>query len=405
MKNLFLVLVFCCVGLRAPGQMLTVTASSPDNTSTIQMVGFLASETLSSGTTYNLNIACTGNAYINGTSTPSGVVISCGTASFSKTQSVAVKGSFPFSGNGIGAVTATLVGGRLQATMSGTGGLTKTIYFDGNYTYSTSYKNTHAYPVYLDFQQDGQSIANVMVAANQTANLSIPTGSHSAVQTHEQQPQFASDNEGNLIQTGGNVDNAIGSPVPPTLTVTSPSPTPIPLTATSTDATSGISGANGPVSWTASQGGSTLDGELFRAGVNKIVAALANTSGSGGGTTIDLTATNAKLDTLHTDLTGTAPTIVAADSSAPGTSDQTVFSSSSVIGLPDHVLPTAPTIVSPGSTSTFALSFTFKGIGFDFGFDLSRYATQIGVFKTLVRAVLAVWFFFLVVKAVRDAAA
>jgi len=83
---------------------------------------------------------------------------------------------------------------------------------------------------------------------------------------------------------------------------------------------------------------------------------------------------------------------------------ETSMAKASVDGLLSKV-PTAPTIVAPAA-SAGVFSFTFTPAGMSsaqtFEMDLSAYDTPIDAFKLLVRAGLALWFYFLVVRTVRD---
>lgn len=71
------------------------------------------------------------------------------------------------------------------------------------------------------------------------------------------------------------------------------------------------------------------------------------------------------------------------------------------------LLPTAadlPTITMPDSVSTFSLGLEIPNVGTQYiAFDLAQWAIPISVFKAIVRAVLAVWFFFIALHTVRHA--
>jgi hypothetical protein len=71
-------------------------------------------------------------------------------------------------------------------------------------------------------------------------------------------------------------------------------------------------------------------------------------------------------------------------------------------------LPSMPTITGPGqSDGRYSFSMPMPGVSrsYDFTVDMSQYSTGIMIFRTLVKAVMTVYFFFLSLKAVREAAA
>lgn len=84
--------------------------------------------------------------------------------------------------------------------------------------------------------------------------------------------------------------------------------------------------------------------------------------------------------------------------------DKTAGLASSVKGK----LPHAPSILVPGgSNGVYEFSMTIPGVegSYAFRFDLSSYQTGILIFRSLVKAAMTVYFFFLCLRAVREAAA
>ena len=69
-------------------------------------------------------------------------------------------------------------------------------------------------------------------------------------------------------------------------------------------------------------------------------------------------------------------------------------------------LPTVPTIKMPGMASVFIVPLDVPKLGRVSGVvDLTRYDAPISVFRVIVAGALALWFFFMVVKAVKQAVA
>jgi hypothetical protein len=71
-------------------------------------------------------------------------------------------------------------------------------------------------------------------------------------------------------------------------------------------------------------------------------------------------------------------------------------------------MPNKPTITGPGpSDGRYTFSMKIPGIdqSYDFTVDMSQYSTGILVFRTLVQSAMAVYFYFLSLRAVKEAAA
>lgn len=75
-----------------------------------------------------------------------------------------------------------------------------------------------------------------------------------------------------------------------------------------------------------------------------------------------------------------------------------------VQGLPSKILPKMPEVTMPGEQTQFTVPIQVPHIGtFTATVDLSKYSTPINLFKLIVRGALALWFFFMSVKAVKEA--
>lgn len=148
-------------------------------------------------------------------------------------------------------------------------------------------------------------------------------------------------------------------------------------------------GAGGPTSggtvWNEDKPAEEGDGltrQTFREGIDKLQKTLAS---------------------VRDAINGTPQTPVTFDSTAP-TDYIMPMVTVPVIGAIAK-LPDAPAISLPTSSSTFAMSFTPPGLtgSQTISIDLAEYDTGINIFKAIVRAVLAVWFFFIAVKTIRGA--
>ena len=167
--------------------------------------------------------------------------------------------------------------------------------------------------------------------------------------------------------------------------------------------------------WRVTSDEDALTASIYREGIDKIVSKLNDTkvkvvSGGGGGVagnvTVDLSSTNAKLDQIKAQLQGSAVDGQTVPSDAPD-GYSTSASASGVSALVTK-LPAPPDVVQPAA-SDGKFSFEFVPAGMTtpqtVEIDLTRWAVQIGVAKLLVRSALAMAFFFIVLKAIRDAVA
>ena len=114
-------------------------------------------------------------------------------------------------------------------------------------------------------------------------------------------------------------------------------------------------------------------------------------------------ALSSKVSIVSSSLSGDGVQTKNFDQTNPATVNPT---SAQAIGVLSK-LPTAPTIVKPGSVSTFAFSkdVTLAGhsFNFDFSFDLAHFSTAINIMRALMEGALVVWFFFLTLKALKEA--
>lgn len=145
-----------------------------------------------------------------------------------------------------------------------------------------------------------------------------------------------------------------------------------------------------------------LDKSTFREGVDKLIDAV----GSGGGSV------NVDVDTGEiVDAIEAQTAELLDDSQAP--SDPAAIDPiepEEVIAMEGDLtnalgmLPDAPSIVSPGTVSTLALNMNLGEAGtYSTTIDFSQYSGPITVFRNLLKAVLTIWFFFLIVKTIREA--
>ena len=99
-----------------------------------------------------------------------------------------------------------------------------------------------------------------------------------------------------------------------------------------------------------------------------------------------------------------SPVVAKSFDSAPQPEHVTSVQAAPVVALVTK-LPTAPVVTEPGSESQFSVTFPIPGLAQPktIAVDFADYSVSIAIFKTVVRAALSLWFFFLSVRAIREA--
>lgn len=130
-----------------------------------------------------------------------------------------------------------------------------------------------------------------------------------------------------------------------------------------------------------------------------------NTPGtsSGGGGTVSMTATENKLDAIKTAIEGT--TVTAQSYPSEPDADQKTSLTASRISSALGKLPVFPSVTAPSSSSVFAFNFTPPGLTQvqHFEVDFADYSAGITIFKTIVRGALAMLFFFITLRTIKEA--
>lgn len=154
-----------------------------------------------------------------------------------------------------------------------------------------------------------------------------------------------------------------------------------------------------PPQWDPSiPGANALSQAVYQLGVDRIIEAVRG-SGGGGGEATDLTPITERLDKA---LVGDAPDLAA------GLPETEFTGKAADVGRVLAKVPQVPTVEMPGSQAQFAFTMSVprldgSAINVPLVYDFSRFDTAITIFKGLVRAVLVVWFFFLVVRSLKGA--
>jgi len=185
------------------------------------------------------------------------------------------------------------------------------------------------------------------------------------------------------VDVSGSVGQLASIPVEDTVTPPQPNdvPSSVPVTPPATPQTS-----PGTTLWkstTDSLPADLLTKSVYREGVDKTVE---------------------KLDAIKKAIEGTAVSPQNLDSSAPEGWAPSAKKSDVLAAVAK--LPQAPAVTMPGEASTaFALSFVPPGMSapVTMNVDFTDYSGPISVFKGIVRGVLAIWFFFITIRAIREA--
>ncbi len=165
-----------------------------------------------------------------------------------------------------------------------------------------------------------------------------------------------------------------------------------------------------------SQSADSLTVASFERGISQLANVVRNSSGSGGGSVTVNVDTDSVVSAVGSNTTSLEAAIQAQtdalldDSQAPASPQEfDPLTSAETLTLDGDVnnalgmLPDSMSMVAPGTVSTIALSMNLGAAGnYSTTVDLSVYSGPISVFRNVLKAGLAVWFFFLIVKTVRE---
>jgi len=152
--------------------------------------------------------------------------------------------------------------------------------------------------------------------------------------------------------------------------------------------------------------GDGLTNATFKQGIDKL-AEVFEKQGGGSGGGADMSGVESRLDTANARLQGLLTAVQDTSDTAPDIPQDTDVAldvASSVVSPITSKLPELPEVELPESTGQFSFAFGVPGMDAqEFAIDLSPWETQINVFKLAIRGGLALWFFFMCVRAVREA--
>jgi len=286
---------------------------------------------------------------------------------------------------------------------------------DNDHEFTLNVKNDSGDRVDYKVMQDGQMIDWFSLGPGENRSKGYKTDSGNPITVNETPRQFFTDfATGQKTLGGDGPTKAVnladdGNPIIPT---PSPGVTPPNKSVTTPPAPSGTATSPDGVLWSVPKetvAANQLDKATFKEGVDALIKAVKSSGGGGGGTTVDLSGVHSRLDTVNTkldtidgSLKTTAPTEGAFDEE--NAADVSFLDSSSVIGTLAK-LPAAPAVIKPTTGSTvIAASIPMPGASnFSFSVDFSNYATPILILRNIIKALLYFGFFFVTVRALKEA--
>ena len=311
-------------------------------------------------------------------------------------------------GTYVGTVQFTSFNGKLRAYLQflNDGGRQVFFYADQNFQYTLALSNPRNVRVIYEVMQAGNLIGTYFLEPGQSIIQTVHTTDDSSLTVNEKPFQIVNLGGGDYSRLPGTVVTSSTTVTPSQSGTTPTTITPSTPPAGSGFGTAPKDTAGGTVPpdtaiWDNKNSQSpALSDQVYKQGVAQIVSAVRASGGGGGGTT-DLTPVVNKLEEIKQQ--GQV-----ADTAAAEFADETSVTfdatEAQVSGI-ESKMPTPPVITAPGSFSgTMSLSLAMPGAGVHvMSINLAQWATAINVFKTVVRGALAIWFFFMVVRALKQA--
>lgn len=251
--------------------------------------------------------------------------------------------------------------------------------------------------------QDGVQIDSVVVpkSSSQSAIIEVPSTANVTVQAFVN--GLTKDGNSWVDQPSavtdlGPVGSQSGAPITPTTTDPPPvtpmkPPTGIPSGNKTSEEEKAI--------WAPDATTTALTKAVYREGVDKITGKIGDVANK-------LSTTNTKLGEIKDSLTNAPPGFEGGDDlpSEADPADVPVMPSAAQVDGLGAKIPAMPTITNPGSVSSFSFALAIPRVGTKtFAVDLSEYESGINVFKWIVRAALALMFWWAVVDNIRKAVA
>ena len=278
------------------------------------------------------------------------------------------------------------------------------VYVGASKTVRISLLNSTDYGKTYKLIQNGVEVASQYVAPHSGGIYEITVPSDAEVRVVESVEGLQHDGP-SWVEVPGSTTEVKSPPGSPILNPQSPvTPPPAPaVIPESPDVPNKQPNGGGSGSWNPAQGTNTSDvltGSVYREGIEKILAKM-GTGGAGVGDGL----TNDTFNRAMTDTQGKteeeAPKMPGEEGGPQGNLH---MNSGQVVGLLAK-LPPQPSISAPGTTSTFVMDTSLPGVGgtYNFGFDLSRWATPISIFRAFIASLLTLGYFYLAVKEIRNA--